>query len=326
MEHSVPRRIDMTRLLKLILISSAFLLTACGGGGGDGDDTTAITYTGLKTPAVITSNNAVTLAEGIVGPDIDAFGSSGIVGVVTEDGETLNSTSNLTLAQMFADVARQMDFSAAMTLPGVVQTQTDTLPCDSGSIYLSITVDDATGDFSGNMTFQDCVTENVYMDGTAYFTGTIDVSTLDNFQMTLTFSNLIERYDNESYTFSGQIEMTISASSVVEVIDYYVRDNNTLSVYWYATYTIEIVDNVSEALIRISGRFYHPDYGYVDISTINTLRMNYTEALPYTGILVASGDSSSLMLDCEGDSILTYTLSVDADGDGIYETATLENW
>ncbi len=314
----------MKRLIQFVFITSVFLLSACGGGGGD--DVTAITYTGLKIPAVITSNNAVTMAEGVFSPDIDAFGATDIIGVVTEDGETLNSASNLTLAQMFADVARQMDFNTAMTLPGVVETQSDTLPCDSGSIYLSITVDDVTGDFSGNMSFQDCVMENVYMDGTANFTGTIDVNSLDNIQMTLTFSDLIERYDTDSYTFSGQIAMTISALSVVEVIDFYVRDNNTLNVYWYATYTIEIVDNVTESLIRISGRFYHPDHGYVDISTINTLHMNYTDTWPYTGILVASGDSSSLMVDCEGDSILTYTLSVDADGDGSYETVTLENW
>ena len=78
--------------------------------------------------------------------------------------------------------------------------------------------------------------------------------------------------------------------------------------------------------MNISGRFYHPDYGYVDIETINTLRIYYTAIWPYTGVLVASGDNSSLMIDCEGNGPLTYTLSVDANGDGIYETVTIENW
>jgi len=316
----------MTRLIQSILISSIFLITACGGGGG-GDDTTSITYTGLTTPAVITAGNAAVLAKGVFGTDIEALGTTQVVGVATQESEEdSNSPANITLTQILADTVRQIDFTGAISLPGVVQTVTNTDPCDSGSVLISVTVDDVTGDFRGYMTFQDCVTMDVYVDGTVNFDGVIDISNPDNIQMTMVFSSLVQRYDSESYTYSGQIAMTATSTTLTEVINFNVKDNNTQKVYWYANYKIEIVDTLADMTMRITGRFYHPDYGYINVTTPIIMRMNYTDDWPYTGTVVASGDNSSLMIDCEGDSILTYTLSVDADGDGIYETVTIENW
>jgi hypothetical protein len=316
----------MTRLIQSILISSIFLITACGGGGG-GDDTTSIAYTGLTTPAVITAGNAEVLAKGVFGADIDALGTTQVFGVATQESEEDSSSpANITLTQILANTVRQIDFTDAISLPGVVQTVTNTDQCDSGSVFTSITVDDVTGDFHGYMTFQDCVTMDVYLDGTVNFDGTIDTTNLDNIQMTMVFSSLVQRYGSESYTYSGQIAMTATSTTLTEVVNFYAKDNNTQKVYWYANYRIEIVDTLADMTMRITGRFYNPDYGYISVTTPNIMRMNYTDDWPYTGIVVASGDNSSLMIDCEGDSILTYTLSVDADGDGIYETVTIENW
>jgi len=320
----------MSRLMQSILISSVLMIAACGGGGGGDDDEptfTSIAYTGLTTPAVITADNAEVLAEGIFGPDIEAFGTTDIIGVATENSEEdSNSPANITLAQILADTVRQIDFTSATSLPGTVQSETRTLQCDSGTILVYISADDITGEFQGYMTFQDCVTADVYVDGTVNFDGVIDTNNLDNIQINMVFTKLVESYGSESYTYSGEIVMDMTSTTLTQHLDYYVKDNNTQKVYWYANYTIEIVDTLSDMTMRITGLFYHPDYGYINVTTPDIIRMNYTDDWPYMGTIIASGDNSSLMVDCEGDSILTYTLSVDADGDGIYETVTIENW
>jgi hypothetical protein len=327
MEHSVQRRIDMTRLLKLILISSAFLLTACGGGGGGGEETPEpITYTGLKTPALINTSNASVLVGGIMGSELESS-LNNTIGVVTDEAESGTSLpASLIMLQTLANTARQIDITGAAVLPGTIQTNTETQLCDSGSITVSIAVDDVSGEFSGTMIYDACVISGVYMNGTIKVTGLFDPALLEITQMNMTFTDLTQSYGTESYTQSGSIAASFSGSTSVLVANYLVRDNHTLAVYMYANYRVESTDNITEALIRLSGRFFHPDYGYVDISTLNTIHMNSTDDWPYLGIVLATGDNSSLMVDCEGDSILTYTLSVDADGDGNYESVTLENW
>lgn len=84
----------------------------------------------------------------------------------------------------------------------------------------------------------------------------------------------------------------------------------------------------SHVAMTIHGRYYHPNHGYIDIRTsdINNILFEYYQYWPSSGIVTAAGDNSSFMIDCEGQDINTYTLAVDADGDGVYETATINNW
>lgn len=102
----------------------------------------------------------------------------------------------------------------------------------------------------------------------------------------------------------------------------------------------------------VSGRFYHPDHGYVDINTGRTpffinryalersLEMGDTDLLlaslfPLAGEMTITGGTGShavLKAQSTYSSKLDenipggYTLSVDADGNGTYETATFHAW
>lgn len=73
----------MKRIYLLVsLLLSLLLLIACGGGGGSDDEEEALTYTGSKTPAVITGENADDLAELVFGPASTPV--SGISGAMME--------------------------------------------------------------------------------------------------------------------------------------------------------------------------------------------------------------------------------------------------
>ena len=77
--------------------------------------------------------------------------------------------------------------------------------------------------------------------------------------------------------------------------------------------------------MTITGRYYHPQNGYVDIATIDALRINYSDQFPSSGQIIITGASGSKARQT-AISNTQYSLEVDADGDDIYETVTTENW
>jgi hypothetical protein len=324
----------MTRLFQSIVISSLFLIAACGGGGGGGDDVSEpisdepIAYTGLKTAAFINPSNAKVFVEGIFGSGLEGSVDD-VIGVVTEESaDEENLPANLILLQSLANASQHIDITSAAVLPGTIQTNTQTEPCESGSMTISVQVDDVTGAFTGTLTFDECLLSGVYTDGIIDATGTFDLALFEVTEITMNFSDLTQTYGAESYTYSGQVIMQYSGSTITQLCDYLVRDNNTGIVYMYSDCTNEMIDTGTEVRMSLSGRFYHPDYGYVDVNTDpdHPILMRYDEEWPYMGVVIALGEASSLMVNCEGMDSLTYTLSVDADGDGNYESVTIENW
>ncbi len=76
----------------------------------------------------------------------------------------------------------------------------------------------------------------------------------------------------------------------------------------------------------ISGRVYHSDYGYVDVSTITDLSFDSLDAsFPFAGELLLSGANGTLVkVDALSDTQVNLALS--ADGDAIYESWVTLQW
>lgn len=313
------------------LIITLFLLFACGGGSGGGDDSEPppleeeINYTGLKSPAVITTGNADELAAGIFNTDTDV--DTSIVGVVIDENTTnVHVPLYSTLSRALTDAVKRFDFHSVLS--GAIVTQEETQQCDSGTVDMYIEIDDVTGGFDGYMSYNDCVRGDMYTDGTIDFVGRIDLNNTNNIQMTMTFTHLIESYGAESNTYKGKIFTMETLSTYNQVIDYLVRNNMTDSIFMYEDYRINLTDMYSHVAMTLNGRYYHPSHGYIDIITsdINNIIIEYYQYWPGSGIVTATGDNSSFKIDCEGQDINTYTLAVDADGDGDYEYANIKNW
>lgn len=316
------------------MIVAIFLIFACGGGGGGGDEflATPISYTGLKTPAIITSVNAENLADGMLNYDADPFDLSGLLTVyASKTTATTSLPSNISLSQLTVNALREIDIANSTYLPGAIATFSETQQCDSGTLYLTANIDTVTGEFDGYASYNDCVISGWYMDGVAdfYGIGSIDpvTSEFDFIQMTMTFTDMNEIYGTENYTYSGTLDIIETSPTSIQITyDQMVRDNNTENVFMYADYRILLTDMVSEVIMALNGKFYDPTEGYVDVASNVNLHIINDEDWPYIGSIIATGDSSSFLLDCEGDDETTYTLSVDENGDGFYEISTTESW
>jgi hypothetical protein len=309
---------SIKNLTKSFPLFATLLLVGCGGGGG-GDS--GVTYTGLTTPAVITSTNAKTLAEGVIGGS-----STGTAfGVVSDEQETQPNPTILDVARILSNSITQLNISpSSSTLPGAIVSDSRTISCpDGGSISASLSVDDGTGDFNGTFNFINCAEGGTTISGNATVSGTINLSSLVIGVLNFTFNPVTVVSGAESYTMSGTVRTSVSGSSATIVMDIRLRNNNTQMVEWINNLTASVDDYGPYLEMTITGRYYHPEYGYIDIVTIDPLRINDLDQFPSSGQIIITGASGSkarlTAMPTE------YMLEVDPDGGG-YGPPTLEDW
>jgi len=309
---------------KSLPLFATLLLVGCGGGGGGGGVDSSVTYTGLTTPAAIVDTNAKTLAEGVIGGS-----SAGIAfGVVSDEQEVQSNPTILDVARILSNSVTQLDISIpSPTLPGAIVSESGSESClDGGSISFSLSIDDVTGDFNGTFNFINCAEGDTTMNGSTDVSGTINLFSLVIEVMNFTFNPMTVVSGTESYTMTGSVGTSVSGNSVTITMDNVrLRNNNTQMVEWIENLTISMIDNFSFLEMTITGRYYHPEHGYIDIVTNTAFQINVADQWPNFGqmtITGASGSKARLTVD----SNTQYTLEVDADGDDIYETVTTENW
>ena len=309
-------------LRKSLTLFATLLLVACGGGGGGGgdDDDSGVTYTGLTTPAVITNANAKTLAEGALGGSTTGTA----FGVVSDEQEVQPDPTILDVARILSNSVTQLDISpSSPILPGAIVTESGSEPCDDdGSISIDISIDDETFDFFGTFVFINCAEGGTTINGDASVSGTF--GEFDALVLDLVFDTLTVVSGAESYTMSGTIDTSATASGATITMDVRSRNNNTQLVEWLNNITISVTGS-SPLVMTITGRYYHPEHGYVDIVTNTALQINVADQWPNVGQMTMTGASGSKTRLTVIDNT-QYTLEVDADGDDIYETSTLEDW
>jgi hypothetical protein len=312
---------SIKNLTKSFPLFATLLLVGCGGGGGGGDS--GVTYTGLTTPAVITSTNAKTLAESVIGGS-----STGTAfGVVSDEQETQPSPTILDVARILSNSVTQLDISpSSSTLPGAIVTGSETIGCENpgGSISASLSIDDVTGDFNGTFNFNNCAEGDTTINGSTTVSGTINLSSGFIEVLNFTFNPVTVVSGAESYTMSGTVRTSVSGSSATIVMDVRLRNNNTQMVEWINNLTISATGS-SPLVMTITGRYYHPEHGYIDIVTNTAFQINIADQWPNVGQMTITGASGS-KARLTATSNTEYTLEVDADGDDIYETVTTENW
>ncbi len=305
----------MRNIYTAIICFGLLALSGCGGGGG-GDS--SISYTGSKNPAVITTSNAKLLAEGA----IDGSESGVILGRNSENQDLQSSPQILNLSILLSDSVNQISSNSPLsTLAAKTVNSSGSTDCYS----YNLDVDTVTGAFSGTFTYSRCTEGGTSISGVMTVSGTINTSNPDIRQITFSTNSLTVSSNSESFTMAGTINMSENGSSFSMTMDVLLQNNSSNSVVWLENISITATDNTSYVEFSISGRFYHPDHGYVEVVTTQPIRINSSDLNPYYGLITvngAGGSSSRLTVI----SNTQYTLDIDEDGDSIYETTTTENW
>jgi hypothetical protein len=315
-------------MASLILVALfAFVLVSCGGGSADGGAaSTDITYTGLTSMAVINESSAQDLAVGAYAGILSssAINVSGAV--------QINETRSDGICPAF-QVAFILEYSLKYFNIGKGQngnivgaTISDSITfygnCGGNAVY-TIEVDDQTGRFTGHGDYNNYCEDGVTISGPVDVSGQADINTGEIVKFTLTFNRLTSTYDDVSLTIKGSISGDYTVTPVVISMDMLIRDNYSGKVYWMENYRMTVIVGPNYIEFELSGRFYSPDHGYVDIVTDSPFLKYNAEENPSEGILVILGSSGPSGGNAK--AVLTilsntsYLVELDSNDDGLYD-------
>lgn len=337
----------LIRYFGLVTIAVFGIISTLGTGGGGGDDggggVTPVTYTGLMTQAVITSNNALPLGE-VAFLGVSAGTAITPVAVQSAPLAETRNASVITITRVLHDKLNNMAINSTLSsLPvGWIETVSEVGNCTvPGTFSGSLDVNETTMTVSGSMVFDDfCFTilppdpaYGLTMDGTITFTGTCDPVSFDVGSQTcdltdyiMTFTTFNTRGFGESQTMTGTIASVLSATGYEAELDLLLRDDTANVTYKFKDYIITVTENSPSFgydSVEVLGNVYHPVYGFVVVSTLTPVQF-YSDSLdspPLTGVVLltgaipagAAGPTTATFTFIDFDN---YTLEVDTNGDG----------
>ncbi len=285
-KEAVMKTRTILRRFRWLLLLAVISTVACGGGGSGGDSPapTAISYSGVTDPAMITDQNAADLALFAV---MGAF--------------------------LGADVG--FDFFPALKGTGAYVASGN---C-GGTAEVEFNYDEQTGAIGGSLLLEKYCSDEAEYSGTVDLSGEADSLTDKVIQWQFAFKSLTMIEDNEPMTLNGEVSLVVASLRLS--IDIVARDDLDGKVYWINGIVLNFSEGVGFEEIDVSGRFYHPDYGYIDLSTTTPL-VSY-DGPPSEGVVQAlggpgtSGDNTKSHL-----TFLPLTrckVEADTDGDGAWD-------
>ncbi len=308
----------------LVMALLSTLLTACGGGdnGDSGNNTTTGTpnndgSTGINGNAVIDAQNAQAMVEG-------AFGSFG--GGAANGGKPLNTAG---IGSMTNLMVYDMDLTGALSAPG--QDVTTTKNCTSGTMEQTVNYDSAAGDIAGTVTFNQCKEHGITFNGPLDFSGDYDAATGGFTWRTLQLKDIATTVNGDTRTLSGDTSISLVNDALTTLSNLTITDNSTGKSEKLENYEISGTDcqyltgqkNLCSP-VWITGRYYDANNQRIDIKSIYSLYTHPGDSWPSHGKMQLLGSNGSIQISPLNNR--EYTMEVDADGDGNYETTETKQW
>lgn len=324
------KKLRITSVLQAAMSVSLTLLWACGGGGSSSSPDKGISpnipYSGIVQPATITSENAETLAVGAY-LGMAYSGQDADINLMSfEDQSTLSGEpsikSVLLLSRIWEETAVEFLTRELSTSPVLLASANESMSGDCrGYADVSGWVDDQTGDFDLNFNYHDysddCIVE---MSGRTRMQGKMDPSSLLIAHIKVTYEALAISFDGLSFTQSGTWSGDFQQHPTLMALDLVTRDESTGKTYWMRdieTLSSQVI-GTSDTEQQITGRYYDPDFGYVDLATPQPLRFHFEDDFPYEGRLKLVGNGNPAAL-AEYVSNAVYRITSDEDGDGQFD-------
>jgi len=319
----------MVRLRLLAATLLAFSLIACG--GGDSSSTSSL-YVGSTTAAVITQTNADNIVRSAYQGGDTGTSLVGPLSASTSETRNVSTASPpkvLSIVQMLTEVSGKVwsrrSTSGSVTPMAIVTVSNTIHDAYGGSISFTLSVNDPTGGFTGSFAFN-----NYHGDSGGAVSGTVNVSgtynivtsSIDHIHFTLIAVSVTDA--SSGVTVSGSVEL-LNGNPATGTVTLYMTNNVGGKTDWIDNFTITVTEGLGYAEATLSGKIYLHDYGFVVISTPTPFRFLAGNTYPSSGTMIVTGASN-------GRARLTisnptsYTVDVDANGDGTYEISGSHTW
>jgi hypothetical protein len=314
--------IKLNKLFLFIIIGFAFVFAGCGGGGGGGGDdsgggASGLTYSGVTAPAQIDESNAAEITGGAFATGLIGDGMVGLSVDRQIKSYHIRNFRSVKVPIILSDSLNLVDFTSPFSggIQAATQTESDIIEGScGGTMSYSVSVDDERGTFNGRFTFSDYCNDGTTINGAAGFNGEMDVDSGEFIEATFSFDNL----SGGELFLDGEIQIDFAATPNIVTFNAYGKDPISGAVFWIKDYSITIDEFAGYVEIEMVGTFYHPDFGYVTLSTPEPLVLHDGDEWPESGTLIVKGANDSKAKLTAIDPF-TCTVEVDRDGDGTYE-------
>lgn len=316
-------------LSSILVFLLAVSLNSCGGGGGS---STSSPYTGVTTAAVITPANADAIVRSSY-QGVDA--STSFAGPLRATaGEPRNASTGsspivLSIVQALKEIsgkACDQRFTSGRVAPKAVVSESGTLTDGyGGSVSYDLSVDDQTGAFTGSFSASNYHGDGGgTLSGAMTVSGTYDIAAGEFNHIDFKLMSVTVTDASASVTVSGSVNL-LNGNPATGTVTLYLTDNVTGKTDWIEDFTINVTEGPGYTDATLSGKIYLHDYGYVVISTSTSFRYLAGSTYPSSGTMIVTGASNGRAKLTISDST-GYTVDVDANGDGIYETSNPHTW
>jgi hypothetical protein len=230
------------------------------------------------------------------------------------------------LKEIYGKAANGQRITSGRFAPRAVVTESGTLSDGyGGSISYSLSVDDQTGAFTGSFT-----ASNFHGDTGSTISGAMMVSGSYNIaggsfdHINFTLSSVTVMDTSSSVTVTGTVHL-LNGNPATGTVTLYLTDNVTGKTDWIDNFTVNVTEGVGYADVTLSGKIYLHEYGSVVISTSTPFHFLAGNTNPSSGTMIATGASNGRAKLTISNST-SYTVDVDANGDGTYETSRSHAW
>jgi hypothetical protein len=292
------------------LLGGLLVLTGCGGGGGGGGG--GVTYSGSTSPATVTATNAEdigsTATEGVTEAiQSEEAANNNPFAIVITDTDSLSQAVNKIAKDIFNNIgAIELPVGVDLSASELNNEFGEQLFC-GGSISVSNSLYNGSSS-SGTITFHDLCIDIGSGYGQATMNGTVDVSSSSTSE-TITYRNVTVTVNGQTYTLNGTETCSLNYPYDCTMSQDYVSNDGS-------TYRVSDVDVSGDSTsgYYVNAKFYHPNYGYVTITTTSPVLFNCSNGYPSSGTVNFAG---------AGSSSGTITFRSDCSGyDGTYNTGT----
>jgi hypothetical protein len=288
------------------------------------DDSSA-GFIGVASQAVINAANAENLAGGAL--------AGGLTGAaVSKPGLDRNSSDThmdafrpLRFPLVLEASLRKIESAPTSSIfsPAAIIIKRDSFSGGCGGNFsYTLNFNKTSQQFQGHLSFTDYCDQGIIISGQTDVNGTFDAPSGDLKTANFSFDDLSDK----SITLNGDISISLSDPPIIATFSACAHDKSSGLTYWLKDYSMNIDKSAGYVAIEIFGRFYHPDHGFVKITTTEPFIIHDEDDWPTSGrIEIRGADNTNAQLTTL--DYLYFGVEADTDGNGIFDwdSGTL-NW
>ncbi|WP_460595444.1 FG-GAP repeat domain-containing protein [Geomonas sp. Red276] len=332
---------------------TAIFVAGCGSGGGGGGGaaagTPAITYSGLTTPAMVTSANAGHFFAIIWNGGASAQGPAEAKAATGAKGATAATAATRAapagrpgeaIASLAGKTIRQQ-WRSAKVIPAGWHSIRNAVPINetvpgmvSGTLQITGSIDDSTGTGRLSMSYRQ------FNDGDGYTYDGVTVVVINAYNPalgaisdgTLTTDLLRASSATTDISISGTLRMQVDQLSSTQTLTFNLSGQDNLAQEGFRfenfiqTATFDNWWNPGSVSETLQGRCYLSSFGYVDVSTLVAYLYSDVRSYPGSGgpLMMRGAQNSSARITPLSATFIK--LEVDADGNDAYESKYSYAW